>query len=244
MIDPEKTDVLILCGGKGRRLESVVNDRPKPMAEINGAPFLQIVMKEIGRYGFRRFILCTGFKGDFISDHYRNKEIGCSVAISEEERPLGTAGAIKNAESLVRSDTLLVTNGDSLCPLDLKVFLSFHEERDALLSIALLPSGKESDCGVVRIDDSHQIESFDEKAAAGRDTYINAGIYLFERRLLDYIPQDQPYSLEYDLFPHVIDDGAYGFVSETTLTDIGTPERLKVAQRRLAGRVPSLGGDE
>lgn len=243
MIGADNRDVLILCGGKGSRLESVVNDRPKPMAEINGRPFLQILIDTITCYGFRRFILCTGFKADFIRNHYDGRESGFSVTISREEQPLGTGGAIKHAEPFIRSDTFLATNGDSLCPLDLNEFLEFHYSKGALLSMALIPSDDESDCGVVRITDSHQIESFNEKAEAGSSAFINAGIYLFEKRILDYIPENKPYSLEYDLFPQLVNDGAYGFVSTGTLTDIGTPERLKMAQCRLREEVHSVRGE-
>ena len=90
-------DVVVLCGGLGERLRGVLGNYPKPMVEINGSPFLDILIHYVAGYGFTRFILCTGYRSDLIKRYYKDKRTGFTVLISNEERPLGTAGAIKNA---------------------------------------------------------------------------------------------------------------------------------------------------
>lgn len=230
---PRDIDVIILCGGLGTRLQSVIDDRPKPMAEINGAPFLDILIDYVASYGFTRFILCTGYGSDFIKRYYENKRTKLTVLISNEERPLGTAGAIKNGESLIESDIFLALNGDSLCEIDLRDFLRFHFEKRAFISIVLATMEMAMDYGVIKLDGDGQIIRFDEKILTDGNGLINAGVYLFDRRILEEIPSGQKQSLEYDLIPRILDKGIYGYVTEKGLLDIGTPERLEMARKYL-----------
>ena len=228
-------DVLILCGGLGTRLREVVSDRPKPMAEFQDRPFLDLLIDYFQGFGLGRFILCTGFQADVIRDHYaKRKDI--EVVISHEETPLGTAGAIKNAEPYLQSDTLLVANGDSLCRADLKAFHAFHCEQQALLSILLAKSDDPEDYGSVGLDDEQRIISFEEKQLGQRHAYVSAGIYLFERKVLHYIPPKIKQSLEYDVFPQLIkaNDRCYGYTGQAEVLDIGTPQRLQRARNELS----------
>lgn len=227
----ENIDVVILCGGLGTRLRMIVHDRPKPMAKINHHPFLDILVEYLSRYGCKRFILCTGYKGDFVRKYYENKEYPISLLFSEEREPLGTAGAIKNAESLIQSNVFLVMNGDSFCKVTIHNFLEFHTSKESFASIALIPADISNDCGRVIISDTHQIVSFHEKVvdAVG---FVNAGIYIFDKEVLSLIPAGKTYSLEYDLFPTLIQQkNMYGFVEKQQLIDIGIPERYELAQK-------------
>ena len=122
-------DVVILCGGKGTRLSEVVRDRPKPMSEINGRSFLDILIGYVSGFGFKRFILSVGYKADYIKDYYKNNRFSFEILFSRENEPLGTAGGVKQAENLVQSNPFLVMNGDSFCPVDLLQFLDFHSKR-------------------------------------------------------------------------------------------------------------------
>jgi len=223
-------DVIILCGGLGTRLNSVVDDRPKSMAEINGRPFLDILVDYVARYGFTHFILCTGFKGDLIKRYYKNKRGGLIFVVSDENEPLGTAGAIKNAESFMESDIFLVLNGDSLCEIDIEDFIKFHIEKGALISIAVTTMENPVEYGVIRLDKDQKIISFGEKIPVNGNDLINAGMYLFDKKILKEIPSGQKLSLEYDLFPGILGKGLYGYVTEKRLLDIGTPERLAMAK--------------
>lgn len=229
-IELKDMDVVVLCGGKGERLQSVVNDRPKPMAEIKGSPFLDILINYAASFDFRRFILCAGYMSDFISRYYRNIVTSATVLISEEKEPLGTGGAIKKAESIIRSDPFLVLNGDSLCRLDLKEFVEFHTAKKALCSVALTKAKEICDGAAVRLKSSQEIVGFREKQTAGYGDYLNAGVYLFNAGIFSMMPANKKFSLEYDLFPKIIDERFYGYTTGASLIDIGTPERYKEAR--------------
>lgn len=235
-IRPENTDVVILCGGLGRRLKSAVGDRPKPMAEIDGRPFLDILIHGAAGFGFKRFILCIGYMGDVIKRHYRGARGSWEIIFSEEQRRLGTAGAIKNAESLIKSSPFLAMNGDSLCQVDLIKFIEFHFVRNCLASLVLAKTAKEDDYGIVKVGAGGQIIGFDEKGKQNGDALINAGVYMFGRDIFSLIPANEEFSLEKDLFPRILGRGFYGYMSGQTFIDIGTPERYEAAKRTLCGR--------
>ncbi|MBU2541490.1 MAG: NTP transferase domain-containing protein [Candidatus Omnitrophica bacterium] len=232
-IETESIDVVLLCGGKGERLKSAVNDRPKVLAEINGRAFLDILIDYIANFGFKHFILCTGYKSDLIKSYYKDKLRNLRISFSQELKPLGTAGAIKNAKSLIKSPTFLVLNGDSLCKLDLVEFIKFHIERKALFSAVLLKSEQAADYGIVSIGDSDRILKFDEKVDTGEGCFISAGIYLFDNRIFSMIPSDKNFSLERQLFPKITKSDFYGYKTDADFIDIGTPERYRQAQKIL-----------
>jgi D-glycero-alpha-D-manno-heptose 1-phosphate guanylyltransferase len=230
-LTPQEIDVVILCGGLGTRLRGIINDRPKVMAEINGRPFLDILINYIKRFGFTRFILCVGYMGNVIKEYYRNKCSGMAILFSEEREPLGTAGAIKNAEKLIRSEMFLVLNGDSICEINLEDFLRFHNSKKALHSIVLATIDNPADYGVIKVDEDQKILGFSEKTTAHGVSLVNAGIYLLNRTVLGDIPSGQRFSLEYELFPEILDKGIYGYITDRKLMDIGTPERLELLRR-------------
>lgn len=230
-------DVIILCGGLGKRLQSVVSDKPKPMAEIGDRPFLDILIDYIASYGFRRFILCIGHKSDVIKKYYyQGKNSSLDILFSEEKELLGTAGAIKNAEKLILSDPFLAMNGDSFCQVELDKFVDFHIAKKALATIVLTKIEENKDCGLVVISSSGKIKSFTEKTKIddSGSGFVNAGIYIFQRDILSLIPKDKNYSLEYNLFPAIIEKGIYGYTTRANLIDIGTPERYEKAKKYLA----------
>ena len=224
-------DVVILCGGAGKRLRGVVNGRPKPMVEINGTPFLDILINYVAGYGFQRFILCTGYLSDVIKNHYQGKEGAIRIVFSKEEEALGTGGAIKNAESFLQSKLFLVLNGDSFCKVDLRDFLSFHTRRKAAISIALTTIERPLDYGVVKLNEDQQIISFNEKTSMNGTNLVNAGVYIFGRTVLSQMPSGKKFSLEYDFFPDILGKGIYGYATSERLLDIGTPERLEQARQ-------------
>lgn len=227
-----ETDAVILCGGQGTRLREVVSDRPKPMAEIAGRPFLDILIGHVSSYGYRRFIMCTGYMSEVIRDHYAGYGEGYDMDFSEEDEPLGTGGALKNAEGLIKSSPFLAMNGDSFCPADLAGFYEFHLRKKALASVVVFEAEDAADYGVLSMDDQHRITGFSEKSATGK-AYINAGVYLFQRDMLSRIPAGRKHSLEYDLFPELAGGELYGYVTKETVMDIGTPTRYEWAKREL-----------
>jgi NDP-sugar pyrophosphorylase family protein len=230
IIKLNEIDVLILCGGFGRRLQGVIKKLPKPMAEIGNRPFLDILIDYISGFGFRHFILCLGYMGDIIKRHYQKRDDSLKILFSQENRPLGTAGALKHAETLIKSNPFLVMNGDSLCPFGLDKFLDFYINKKALFALVLAKAKPGKDYGVVSLGSNKHITQFKEKPKAKENDLINAGIYLFEKSILSMIPSNRNFSLEYDLFPKIINKRFYGYVVEEELLDIGTPERYEKAK--------------
>ncbi|MDH5763073.1 MAG: nucleotidyltransferase family protein [Nitrospinota bacterium] len=226
-------DAVVLCGGLGTRLQSVLKDTPKPMADFDNRPFLDLLIEYVGRFGFQRFILCSGHKGNIIRDYFEKKNDGRTYIISQETSPLGTAGAIKYAEDQIKSDVFLGMNGDSFCDIDLTTFIDFHYSKQALASIALVPLEDASDYGGVSLGAEDEIIHFDEKSDTPSSGWVNAGIYLFNKQLLESIPAGKVISLEKELFPSIIGKGLYGFATQNQLLDIGTPERLERARQLL-----------
>jgi len=223
-------DVIILCGGRGKRLRAIVNDRPKPMAEFDQRPFLSILMEYVASFGFQRFILCTGYMAETIRKYYSASSLPWEILFSEEKKALGTGGAIKRAESLIRSDPFIVMNGDSFCRLDLDKFVNFHLKKRALLSIALVDSKNNKNCGKVILDETQRIIRFKEKAISTVKHFNSVGIYLMDKDFFSYMKKGNKFSLEYDLFPCIIDKRCYGFKQDADLIDFGTPIGYKRAQ--------------
>ncbi len=223
-----KIDVIILCGGKGTRLYPVVSDRPKSLASFGDKTFLDILLNILTTRGFSRFILCTGVMGDQIKNHLKDN-CDISIIFSQEDEPLGTGGALRNAFSLIKNETFIVLNGDSLCNINYPEFYHFHKNSKALLSIALTHISESTDYGNVIINESCDIVSFKEKVKTQNPCLINAGIYMMEKVIFSNFPNITHFSLETDFFPKMIGKKCKGFINNSELIDIGTPERYEKA---------------
>ena len=238
MTHSSEMDVVILCGGLGKRLRPVVFGQPKVLAEIGERTFLDILIDNLLMQGFKNIILCVGYQKEQIKRHFnfdydKKYDYTYKITFSEEEEPLGTGGALKKAKKLIRSNPFMVMNGDSICKVNFRSFIDFHIEKKALLSIVLVCSKTAEDYGSVTLDDSQRITDFNEKIAGGSESekIINAGVYLMEKDIFSYMPEQNRFSLEYELFPKIIDnDRCYGFLTEGELIDIGTPERYEKAK--------------
>lgn len=226
-------DAVILCGGKGTRLKSVVPDLPKPMAALNDKPFLELLLDYAAGFGFKRFILAAGYRGDVIEKHFSGAFPGLEIAVSRETEPLDTAGAVKNAASLIRTPQFLVMNGDSICRIDLRAFMDFHFSRRGRASVAVAKVADAGSFGSIVKDAGDRILSFREKVPAGAG-YVNAGIYILDKTVLDAVPPGARYSMERELLPALISGGeVYGYETESRLFDIGTPEGYREAGDKL-----------
>jgi D-glycero-alpha-D-manno-heptose 1-phosphate guanylyltransferase len=228
-------DTLILCGGLGIRLRAAVPDRPKALAEINGRAFLDVLVDELVRSGLRRLVLCTGYGGDQIAAHFRDRS-DAEVVVSAEDRPLGTGGAVMHALPSTRSDPFLVVNGDSFCRVSYADLIQFHQRRKALLTIVVTPPSGRGDAGAIQAVEEGRIVEFAEKPASNvrQDRQVNAGIYVMQRAAVDMAPGAAAFSLERDLFPVAVRSGrCFAFEVSGPLTDIGTPERLESARGQI-----------
>jgi D-glycero-alpha-D-manno-heptose 1-phosphate guanylyltransferase len=226
---------VILAGGLGTRLRSAVADRPKALAEIAGRPFLAWQFDALLAAGVRRVVLCTGYRGEMIEQTFGDCYEGLSISYSHEASPLGTGGALRAALPRIDSATMLVVNGDSLCRADLTVFAQRHATVDARLSLLLTHVADTSRFGRVETDHAGRLTRFVEKGDPHGPGWINAGIYLFQREVMEAIPPDRNVSLEREVFPAWIGRGLYGHRDPGDFLDIGTPESYAAAAGFLAG---------
>jgi len=227
-------DAIILCGGKGTRLQQVVSDRPKTLAAFGDTTFLDILINSLKSHGFKTFILCVGYMKGQIKDHFKDtKDI--KILFSEENEPLGTGGALKKAEPLLQSETFIVMNGDSICDINFYDFYHFHKNKNALLSMALVQTKETKDYGSVVMNESHEITSFKEKVVTENFCLINAGIYFMQKEIFSHMPDNPRFSLELDFFPQMIGERYAGFIIDSELIDIGTPDRYEKAVHLIGG---------
>lgn len=214
----------ILAGGLGTRLRTVVADRPKVLAEVHGRPFLLFLLDQLNVAGLRSVVLCTGYRGEQICRSLGDRYRDLRLSYSQETRALGTAGALRLALPSLASDPVLVMNGDSFCAADLAGFWNWHCCRQAEATILLTRVARAQRYGGVKVDNNGAVIEFAEKRTDGGADWINAGIYLLSRQALLSIPEDQPASLEYDVFPSLVGRGLYGCKSDGRFLDIGTPD--------------------
>jgi NDP-sugar pyrophosphorylase family protein len=234
---PDTADVVILCGGAGLRLRQVTGDGPKAMASLNGRPFLELLLRQVQRYGFPRVILAIGYRGDAIRAHFGMRPFGLDVVYSPETVPLGTGGALRNAAAAVGTEVVLVMNGDSYTDVDLTQFAAAHRSGRADVSVVAVPVDGRADCGSLLLDADGNVLEFKEKEAGAAARYLNAGVYLISQKMLSSIPAGVDISLERSLFPRWLAEGSRvkAFVHRGRCVDIGTPGRYLAAQEQLAG---------
>lgn len=227
-------EAIILAGGFGTRLQSVVKDIPKPMAPINGKPFLTFLFAYLQKFGYERVVLSTGYLHDTIEDYFGEKYQDIFISYAHEDQPLGTGGAIQYALGKCQSQQVLVLNGDTLFKVDLNAFLTSHQQHNGLLSMVLRNVEDVSRYGSVVVDKNHRVANFVEKASAQGAGLINGGIYLLDRKLFEMYPHTGKFSFEKEIMQsHYEEENFYGFPSDAYFIDIGIPEDYNRAQKEL-----------
>jgi len=222
---------LILAGGLGTRLQKVVSDYPKPMALIRGRPFLEYLILQLKRYNLTEIVLCTGYLGEKIKEYFKDGDRwGVKIEYSEEKKPLGTGGAIKLSSDFIKDDNFLVLNGDSYLDINFKELIKFHKLKRALATLALVEINKLNRYGAVEIDKDYHITSFKEKEGVCKSNLINGGIYIFHKKIFNFIPEGKV-SLEKDIFPELIGKHFYGKPRRAYFIDIGIPEDYTKIQK-------------
>jgi D-glycero-alpha-D-manno-heptose 1-phosphate guanylyltransferase len=226
----ERATAAILAGGRGTRLQSVVADRPKVLAEVHGRPYLTYLLDELERAGLREVVLLTGYQANQVRDTLGAAYGTLRLVHSPEPTALGTGGALRHALTKLSSPVALLLNGDSWCDVDLTELWSFHRRKAADLSMALIATRNAGRYGRVLVGPNEEVEHFEEKAG---DTpgWMNAGVYLIDRGLIEAIPADMPLSLERDLIPHWLEQykRVFGYRHVGRFLDIGTPESYAAA---------------
>ncbi|MBN1359571.1 MAG: nucleotidyltransferase family protein [Sedimentisphaerales bacterium] len=225
-------EAMILVGGKGTRLRSAVSDRPKPMAEVAGRPFVAWLLAMLHDQGIRRAVLCTGYLGDLVEAHFGDgRRWDMDLRYSRDPFPLGTGGAVRYALDRIEGDRFLVLNGDSYCRCDIALLASVHTRHHARATLWLVGS---EDCrryGSVLVGPDGAVQSFAEKPSAPESGLVNAGVYLIERAAAETIPAGRCVSLEREFFPGLVGHGLFAVASQDAFIDIGTPESYAGAEQ-------------
>jgi D-glycero-alpha-D-manno-heptose 1-phosphate guanylyltransferase len=228
-------EAIILAGGLGTRLRSVVSDLPKCMAPVAGKPFLDHVIEYLLKQGVERIIFSVGYRSEFIINHITAQYPHLDTVFSIEDEPLGTGGAIKLACTRVKERNVLVLNGDTLFSADISKLAGFHESKDADCTLALKPMKQFERYGVVALNDDNSISSFKEKQRY-ESGLINGGVYALnaERFLKEGLPEKFSFE-KYYLEQYYTTRKMYGHVQDVYFIDIGVPEDFERAQEELGG---------
>ena len=232
---PRVNEAVILVGGKGTRLQGVVKDRPKPMAEVAGRPFVEWLLLLLRAQDVRRVVFCTGYMAEVIEAHFGDgRQWKMEFAYSRDPVLLGTAGAVRCALTQLHSDRFLVLNGDSYCHVDMNRLEAVHVASGARATLWLVKADDCSRYGSVEIGQDGAVRAFHEKRSERRAGMINGGVYVLEREVVNTIPEGCVVSLETGFFPTLIGHGLYAVVGDSPLLDIGTPEAYASAERFFA----------
>jgi len=230
----ESMKCMILCGGPGAGMGPITQSIPKPMMPVGYKPIAEHIILRLKKQGIYNFILAVSHLGEHLVRYFGDgSSLGVRIDYSFEKVPLGTAGAIKNAERKLNG-TFLVVYGDILFNEDLDVgkLISFHNEKKAIATMVLAKVEDASRFGLVSIDNEGRVIAFREKPRQAVPGLVNAGIYVFDPEIFSYIPSSMPSSLEEDVFPILADRGKlYAFVYKGYWMDIGEPEDYEKACR-------------
>jgi mannose-1-phosphate guanylyltransferase len=228
-------DVLVIAGGLGTRIQSTLGDTPKLLAPIGGRPYLAYLLDWLRQFGAKRIVLGLGHRAqavvDFLDRHKSSYDDLTLVTVTEPQ-PLGTAGAIRFARPNLRTDPVLVMNGDSFADADLCAFVAHHRRVQAKATLLCAEVDDAGRYGRVELDGDGRIRGFIEKDPDfhGRSA-VSAGVYLFSAALLDEIAGGSTVSLEHDVFGRAPTGSLDAFAGRFAFIDIGTPESLKLAER-------------
>jgi D-glycero-alpha-D-manno-heptose 1-phosphate guanylyltransferase len=223
-------EAIILAGGLGTRLRSVLPDLPKAMAPVAGRPFLSWILDRIIKQGISRVILSIGYRHESIIDHVLKNHAHQNIVFCVEDEPLGTGGGIRKACQMAVDEHVLVLNGDTFFDVDLVNLNNFHLLKNTICTLSLKPMKDFDRYGIVEIDEKGEVTGFREKQACSAGL-INGGVYLLDRN--QYLSQSLPgkFSFEKDyLEPRVSKQKFYGFRQDGYFIDIGTLEDYERAQ--------------
>jgi D-glycero-alpha-D-manno-heptose 1-phosphate guanylyltransferase len=227
-------EAIVLAGGLGTRLRSVITEVPKPMAPVAGRPFLDYILFYLKNQGVKRVVLAVGYKWEIIRDHYKdiNSTFGLDLHYSVETEPMGTGGAIFEAAEKVTDDSFFIINGDTSFKVPLNRLKSFAEKADADIALALKKLSAAGRYGSVEHTEGGKITAFKEKNPGGGQAEINGGIYFMKKKLINRFQLPAKFSFETDFMQTNLNKmAAYGKAFNASFIDIGIPEDYFKAQK-------------
>lgn len=217
-------EAIVLAGGMGTRLKSVVSEIPKPMAPVGDKPFLAFLLGWLSDSGVDTVVLSVGYKWEVIRDHFGATYRGMTLKYAVEGKPLGTGGAVALALRETTGRSVLVVNGDTAFPVDLRELSRIHGESGAGATLALKGMTDFDRYGTIDLSEAGSVKAFREKAPCAKGL-INGGIYAMDRRFLDGRGLPERFSLEQDVLEKEAGQGRLrGVVFDAPFLDIGIPE--------------------
>jgi len=232
-----------MAGGEGTRLRPMTTSLPKPLLPVVNRPIMEHVLRLLKRHQLTETVVTVHFLGSMVRSYFGDGEdLGMDLTYATEEKPLGTAGSVKNAAAVLSDDTFLVISGDALTDIDLSALIDYHRRCGALATVCLTRVPNPLEFGITIVDDEGRIERFLEKPTWGQvfsDT-VNTGIYVMEPEILDHVGEAENVDWAGDVFPRLLDAGAplFGYVADGYWEDVGTHRSyLKANYDALDGQV-------
>jgi len=231
---------VVLAGGEGTRLRPLTNTRPKPLLPVLGRPCVEYAIRSLASAGIEQVFLACGYRSaDIVAVLGDGKDLGIELVYAFEDEPAGTAGAVKLLGDKLEG-TFVVASGDVLVDVDLSEILRLHRDKGAIATIALTEVDTPQEFGIVGLDESSRIIRFKEKPAPAEvfSNLINAGIYVLQTDVLDYIPDGEKFDFSKNLFPSLLDAGRplFGSKLDGLWKDIGRPGDLLEANIKMAAK--------
>ena len=226
---------VVMAGGEGTRLRPMTASMPKPLLPVVNRPIMEHVLRLLKRHGLTDTVVTVQFLASLVRNYFGDgEELGMKLTYANEEKPLGTAGSVKNAEDALKDDSFLVISGDALTDFDLTELMEFHRAKGAMVTVCLTRVPNPLEFGITILDEEGRVERFLEKPTWGQvfsDT-VNTGIYVMEPEVFDYVAADTSVDWSGDVFPQLLKEGKpiYGFVAEGYWEDVGTHESYVKAQ--------------
>ena len=232
-----RTSAILLVGGMGTRLMPLTSKTPKPMLQVAGVPFTEHQIRKAAQAGITEIVLATSYKAELFEPYFGNGEkFGIKIKYAVEKTALGTGGGIRNAAALLDDcDQVVIFNGDVLSGHDLAAQIQFHVNNKADVTLYLTKVADARAYGCVELSADSQVKSFLEKMENPVSDLINAGCYIFNRKVIDQIPANQVISVERDTFPNLLSSGVKvcGCLDNSYWLDIGNPAALVKASADL-----------
>ena len=240
-----KTSAILLVGGMGTRLMPLTSKIPKPMLQVAGVPFTEHQIRKAAQAGISEIVLATSYKAELFEPYLGDgAKFGIKIKYAVEESALGTGGGIRNAAALLDDcDQVVIFNGDVLSGHDLAAQIQSHINNRADVTLYLTKVEDARAYGCVELLADNQVKSFLEKMENPVSNMINAGCYIFNRKVIDQIPANQVVSVERDTFPSFLSSGVkvYGYLDNSYWLDIGNPQALvKASADLITGVITSV----
>lgn len=224
------TSAIILAGGKGERLRPFTNDRPKPMVEVGGRPILEYQLLQLKKEGVEQAVFACSYQRETLMDYIKEgQKYGIKVYYSIEESPLGRGGGIKQAMQHLKGDweSVIITNGDNLWKLDIKALVNKHLSKEAMATLVVVPL--KSPYGIVEFNDKDEVLGFKEKPFLPH--WINAGVYVFSKKIMDLLPDIGDHETE--TFPKLPKEKFLVFKSDNYWRGVDTVKDLTEAEKEV-----------